>query len=134
MHAAQHFGVVKRTYPMTLPEVTATAAPCIARAACAGNDERFNGAELAADRARAISAPLVDLARSTARAVNVAVATWRTQQLARATTRALAALDARALRDIGLHRSELASVGAEVAGLIERHRVHELRSTKGNSR
>lgn len=134
MHAAQHFGVVKRTYPMTLPEVTASASPRIARAAAAGNDERFSGAGLAADRAHAISAPLVDLARSAARAVNVAVARWRAQQLAHATTRALAALDARTLRDIGLHRSELASVGAEVAGLIERHRVHALRATKGNSR
>ena len=50
--------------------------------------------------------------------------TWRQRQQAWATYRALRDLDARTLRDIGLDRSELRSIAAEVSGAIEVTRVH----------
>jgi uncharacterized protein YjiS (DUF1127 family) len=49
---------------------------------------------------------------------------WRQRQQAWATYRALRDLDARTLRDIGLDRSELRSIAAEVGGAIEVTRVH----------
>jgi uncharacterized protein YjiS (DUF1127 family) len=81
-----------------------------------------------AARSRAISAAIADLARRFVRNVTVAVATWRAKRLAYVTSRDLAGLDARTLRDIGFDRSELLSVGYEVAGLSQRQRVHALRS------
>lgn len=50
--------------------------------------------------------------------------TWRQRQQAWATYRALRDLDARTLRDIGIDRSELRSIAAEVSGAIEVNRVH----------
>nr|WP_298829258.1 DUF1127 domain-containing protein [uncultured Piscinibacter sp.] len=44
------------------------------------------------------------------------------ERLVRRTLRSLNGLDARALRDIGLDASELASVAHEAAGLLERTR------------
>ena len=44
---------------------------------------------------------------------------WEHQQRARATYAALRSLDARMLRDLGFHRSELMSVAAEVAGVAD---------------
>ena len=47
---------------------------------------------------------------------------WQRRQVAHATREALHGLDGRALRDIGLDRSEIGSVAAELAGLAENHR------------
>ena len=44
---------------------------------------------------------------------------WKHEQRARATYASLRSLDARVLRDLGFHRSELMSVAAEVAGMAE---------------
>ena len=50
-------------------------------------------------------------------------ADFRRRQQARATYLALRTLDARILRDLGFHRSELMSVAAEVAGNADFTRV-----------
>jgi uncharacterized protein YjiS (DUF1127 family) len=49
---------------------------------------------------------------------------WHRRQQAWATYRALRRLDARTLRDIGLDRSELPSIAAEVSGALEVTRMH----------
>jgi uncharacterized protein YjiS (DUF1127 family) len=58
-----------------------------------------------------------------------ALAGWQRARQARATVQSLDALDERLLHDIGLHRSELLSVAAEVHGQAERERLHALRAT-----
>jgi uncharacterized protein YjiS (DUF1127 family) len=50
---------------------------------------------------------------------------WRE---ARRTTRALTALDDHVLHDLGLDRSEVPSLAAELAGDVERERIHALRT------
>lgn len=55
-----------------------------------------------------------------------ALARYRQRQRARATYDALRELDDRALRDLGLDRSELRSVAAEVTGEAERTRVRAI--------
>ena len=47
------------------------------------------------------------------------VAAWRRQRLHRATVEALGALDDRTLHDLGVHRSEIGGVAAEIAGSAE---------------
>ena len=49
---------------------------------------------------------------------------WRQRRQARETYRALRELDAHTLRDIGLDRSELRSIAAEVSGALEVTRMH----------
>ena len=44
---------------------------------------------------------------------------WKRRQYARATYAALRGLDARVLRDLGFHRSELMSIAAEIAGVAD---------------
>ncbi len=48
---------------------------------------------------------------------------WRRRRRAAALQRELQALDDRILRDVGLTRSEIGSLSAELAGLVERSRV-----------
>lgn len=55
------------------------------------------------------------------------VAWWRRRQQASATSLALQALDARALRDLGFDRSEISSVAAEIAGDAARTRARTVR-------
>lgn len=59
------------------------------------------------------------------------VDTWSHQQQARATYRALRGLDARTLRDIGFHRSEIRSVAAEISGAAEVTRIHTVTTSRG---
>ena len=48
---------------------------------------------------------------------------WKHRQYARATYAALRGLDARVLRDLGFHRSELMSIAAEMAGAADSTRI-----------
>ncbi|HQR20933.1 MAG TPA: DUF1127 domain-containing protein [Burkholderiaceae bacterium] len=63
-------------------------------------------------------------------AAHRALASWRRARDAHATYRALSRLDARTLRDVGLDRSELRSVAAELAGEADRSRIQALRSLR----
>jgi uncharacterized protein YjiS (DUF1127 family) len=65
-----------------------------------------------------------DIARAVAAVSRRLSGAWRQRQQAWATYRALRDLDARTLRDIGLDRSELRSIAAELGGAIEVTRVH----------
>ena len=58
---------------------------------------------------------------------------WRQRRLAWATYKSLRRLDARTLRDIGLDRSEMRSVSAEIAGEADRTRVQSLRTLRALS-
>ena len=63
-----------------------------------------------------VARPVADAAiRLTARLV----AAWQRQRLHRATVATLGGLDDRTLHDLGLHRSEIGGVAAEVAGSAE---------------
>jgi uncharacterized protein YjiS (DUF1127 family) len=54
---------------------------------------------------------------------------WKRRQEAGATYVALAELDARTLRDIGLHPSEISSIALEAAGNLRPTRVRSSRTT-----
>jgi uncharacterized protein YjiS (DUF1127 family) len=71
--------------------------------------------ELAAVAWRAVATRLQQLATG-----------FKQRRAARATYLALRDLDARTLRDIGLHRSEILSVVAELGGDFEATRVHSM--------
>lgn len=66
-------------------------------------------------RARAVGQAIAGAARTLASTLQRLVADYRRHSLERATGRALAELDARGLRDIGLDRSEIRSVARELA-------------------
>jgi uncharacterized protein YjiS (DUF1127 family) len=55
----------------------------------------------------------------------------RQRRLARETFAVLNGLDGRTLRDLGFHRSEIASVANEVAGLTDTTRAHPERFNEG---
>lgn len=57
--------------------------------------------------ARALSAALLRAGRFLAASTRALFEDWQRERLARATRRALQALDARTLRDLGLDRSEI---------------------------
>ncbi len=56
------------------------------------------------------------------KAVRTLCARWKQQKRFDQTCRALGRLDARALRDLGLDRSEILSIAAEAAGYADRQR------------
>ena len=59
------------------------------------------------------------------------VARSKRRQQAKATCRALRGLDAHALRDLGIDRSEILSVAAEIAGDADPTRVRALQARRG---
>lgn len=70
---------------------------------------------------RELAADIVHVVTAVSRRLLV---TWRKRQQAWDTYRALRDLDARTLRDIGLDRSEIRSIAAEVSGALEVTRMH----------
>jgi uncharacterized protein YjiS (DUF1127 family) len=69
--------------------------------------------------------------RALADALRARAAERRRRRLARETFVVLNGLDGRTLRDLGFHRSEIASVANEVAGLAETTRAHPERFNEG---
>jgi uncharacterized protein YjiS (DUF1127 family) len=69
---------------------------------------------------------LAALRTSVGQAIARRVAAWRRSRDARETVRALQGLDAHALRDLGLHESELHSIARELSGAVEPTRAHAL--------
>ena len=61
------------------------------------------------------------------------VKAWRQHRLAWDTYKSLRGLDARTLRDVGLDRSEMGSVAAEIAGEADRTRMQALRTLRALS-
>lgn len=76
-----------------------------------------------AHRSYALSQIIGAAVQATADWMRHLVAEWKRRQHARATLAALRGLDARMLRDLGFHRSELMSVAAEVAGTADSTRA-----------
>ena len=74
---------------------------------------------------------MLEIVRAAAHAVRDAFAAWRRLRHAKATRDALASLDDRMLRDLGIARGEIGSMSAEVAGQAERTRMHALLNPPG---
>jgi uncharacterized protein YjiS (DUF1127 family) len=79
---------------------------------------------------REILSAIVDALRNLTRGW---IAQLKQDQLQTATYRALGELDARTLHDIGLERSELRSIAAELTGEAEPSRVHSLARLRSHS-
>jgi uncharacterized protein YjiS (DUF1127 family) len=82
-----------------------------------------------ADRSAALARALVAASRALGALVSRKYAVWRRQRLARVTYLALQRLDARTLRDLGLDRSELASITAELTSSAELTRARTIYTT-----
>lgn len=72
---------------------------------------------------------ILELAAYVAAALREAATRRRTARALRAQRRLLAGLDERTLKDIGLHRTELDSVCAELEGLAEPSRRHSAKNS-----
>jgi uncharacterized protein YjiS (DUF1127 family) len=66
--------------------------------------------------------------------VRQAFARWEQRRRAADTCRALEQLDARTLRDLGIHRSEISSLAAEVACNAEATRIRAVRAPASGRR
>jgi uncharacterized protein YjiS (DUF1127 family) len=77
-------------------------------------------------RAAAIADGFASAWSATLGTVRSTFAAWRRQRLARATYRALLDLDRRTLRDLGLDRSEIGSIAAELSGAVGATRIRVL--------
>jgi len=89
--------------------------------------------EARSERSASLAAILATLVASVASAVRRLHASWSMARSARATYRALRQLDPRTLHDLGLDRSEMRSVAAEIAGESDRTRVQALRTLRALS-
>ena len=89
--------------------------------------------EARSERSASLAAILATLAAAVASAVRRLHASWSMARSARATYRALRQLDVRTLHDLGLDRSEMRSVAAEIAGESDRTRVQALRTLRALS-
>jgi uncharacterized protein YjiS (DUF1127 family) len=84
-------------------------------------------------RDASLAAIVTTLVAAVASAVRRLHASWSMARSARATYLALRELDARTLHDLGLDRSEMRSVAAEIAGESERTRIQALRTLRALS-
>ena len=89
--------------------------------------------EARSERSASLAAILATLAAAVASAVRRLHASWSMARSARATYRALRQLDVRTLHDLGLDRSEMRSVAAEIAGESDRTRIQALRTLRALS-
>ena len=80
-----------------------------------------------------LAAILATLIAAVSAAAHRLYASWSRARSARATYRALRELDTRTLHDLGLDRSEMRSVAAEIAGESDRTRVQALRTLRALS-
>jgi uncharacterized protein YjiS (DUF1127 family) len=124
-------GRVKRSYSITASAADASAsnesvfrsAPTEARAA----PDATQLALLArAHRSASLAEIVTALMSALAAAARDGLKAWLRARDERATYRALSALDARTLRDLGLDASEVRSLAGELAGAIEPTRVYAL--------
>jgi uncharacterized protein YjiS (DUF1127 family) len=96
-----------------------------------GSADAFSLARQArAGRHAGLSAVLAALFRSLAASGRRAIASWRRARETRATYHELSRLDARTLRDLGIERSGMGSVAAEIAGESDRTRIQALRTLR----
>jgi uncharacterized protein YjiS (DUF1127 family) len=86
-----------------------------------------------ASRSRAIGQFIASTVRAIRDGVRRTFARIEQRQQARATMLALSALDSHTLRDLGFHRSEIPSIAAEAAGVLEPSRVHAVQTLRGLS-
>ncbi|MGE5714749.1 MAG: DUF1127 domain-containing protein [Betaproteobacteria bacterium] len=84
-------------------------------------------------RSASLAAVLATLMATASAAAQRLRASWARARSARATYRALRELDARTLHDLGLDRSEMRSVAAEIAGESDRTRAQALRTLRALS-
>jgi uncharacterized protein YjiS (DUF1127 family) len=89
--------------------------------------------EARAARSASVAAVLATLIAAATSAAHRLHASWSMARSARATYRALRELDVRTLHDLGLDRSEMRSVAAEIAGESDRTRVQALRTLRALS-
>ena len=69
---------------------------------------------------------MLELLRAVAHAAHDGLEAYARLRKAKLTRDALASLDDRMLRDLGIARDEIGSLSAEVAGQVERTRMHAL--------
>lgn len=86
-----------------------------------------------AARSASLAAILATLIATVSAAAHRLYASWSRARSARATYRALRELDTRTLHDLGLDRSEMRSMAAEIAGESDRTRVQALRTLRALS-
>ncbi len=98
-----------------------------------GPDAYRRAIEARAARGASLAAVLGTLIAAMSAAAHRLYASWSRAKSARATYRALRELDTRTLHDLGLDRSEMRSVAAEIAGESDRTRVQALRTLKALS-
>jgi uncharacterized protein YjiS (DUF1127 family) len=108
-------------------------APADAQVMPQGRDAHRLTIEVRSARSASLAAILATLIAAANSAAHRLHASWMRARSARATYRALRELDARTLRDLGLDRSEMRSVAAEIAGESDRTRAQALRTLRGLS-
>lgn len=98
-----------------------------------GPDAHRLAIEARGARSAGLAAVIGNLMAAASAAAQRLRASWAQARSARATYRALCDLDDRALHDIGLDRSEMRSVAAEIAGQADRTRAQALRTLRALS-
>lgn len=98
-----------------------------------GRDAYQLAIESRAARSASLAVILGTLIAAVSAAAHRLYASWSRARSARATYRALRELDTRTLHDLGLDRSEMRSMAAEIAGESDRTRVQALRTLRALS-